>query len=226
MALLKSKDLGMNIEDYQKIRQTCSVASVAGNLLFLENAKLDKTKIKQENTNQNLCMIRTVLDLGGSNAQTVLEKMKDTFEKDGKILGTDSESQQQNFSPSNLPKKQQLDIYNTCFLGTYQLNEIDLIGNLSEMDVEQVNESFSKCLQDNGVIVKTSPDQKSNFETTPIPEIKLDDIKLATTPPPPLKKKESNNALLFGGTVGSSLLVSSICCLCIILLVIVFTLKL
>lgn len=217
MALLKSSDLGMTVDDYKKIHQTCSVATVAANVAIFDGAKLNKTKIKQQNTNENLCMLRTVLDLGGNNANNVLEKMKDSFEKDGKLLGTDPATKQQNFSSSNLPKKQQLDIYNSCFLGVNQLNEIDLTGDLSDMNVEQINEAFSKCLQDNGVIVKTSPEQPSYIETTPIPKLDLGDIKLATPPPP---KKKGINTAFIGGTVGSSLLIFCICCICSILVLV------
>lgn len=212
---LKASDLGMTEEEFKNIRQSCSVATVSGNLLFLSNAKLDKTKIKQQNINKNLCIIKTVLDLGGDSANKVAEKLKDKFETNGTLLGTDSEPKETDLEPNkDISEKQKIDLYNSCFLGTYQLNEIDLFGDLSEANLEQVNESYSQCLQDNSVVIKKTPREEGEDN-----EKKLPSVTIKPTEQP------KNNTVLIGGTVGSSMISCCLFCICIIVLLIIIVNK-
>lgn len=218
MSRLTSKDLGLNVKDYENIQQTCSVAAVASNAFELNNATLQNSDIKQKNTNENLCMIRTVLDTGGNNADKVLNKMKDNFEINGTLLGTTPNNIQTNFKVVDLPSKKAIDIYNQCFIGVKQSNEINLSIGTYEAEIEQINESFAKCLIDNGAIIKTNPNQDGIFDTVSDP--KLLRTNLETLPP---EKVKQNNNYIFGGVgiISSFLISCSFLSVIIILLVLI-----
>ena len=229
MSLLSASDLGLPANTYANIYQQCSVATVAANII--EIGSLKNSKLSQENTNQNICMIKTVLDIGGNDSEKVLEKMKDDFEQNGKLLGTDSDTgiKDPSLIPSNLPKAKQLEIYNSCFMNTNQLNEISLSKfSLTGASIKQVNEAFSKCLIDSGAIIKTTPAPKLKPTKAPTEATTEATTEAPTERPterPSRIVQKSNNKFLIGGTVGSFLLFCCFFCVCIIIVLLVVTMK-
>lgn len=170
------------------ISQNCKMNSDQDNTINIVGSTVAKLTASQKNSLKGLCIMQSVLDSTVSNEvqQKLLDAIKSNVETTGGFLGSPASnntvSKSLSDNKNNINNTKFNEVSKDCILNTKQRNLLNIIGSsVSDSTIDQVNESFMKCLSQHSDVTHVSSDM-------------LADTKLST----------DNQAATSGGDLGKS----------------------
>lgn len=175
---ITSKDLNISNNEFNNLKQSCSVDTSAQNIVKMKIMYGSKLNINQKNSVENVCILDAYMnsDVSSEVKSKTINDLYNKQKTEGGIFAASSEADQQIHQNLSLgiDNSATSDVIQQC-LGTMKADnrwEVDMMIN-SEANVDQANKAMNKCMfqyaqerQLNSGITEESHSKSKNIQDT------------------------------------------------------------